>query len=496
MREGKKALLFLQKKKQKNSYLRRALAPDGHEPKVSKSFLLLFFKKEALPFYLCAAALILLTLLGLYIARPVPGRIGIGYGDALSEFVALTCVQGLVYLSAAAFLLWRRPTLPMVFILGVAVMLRLIVVGTPPFLSSDIYRYIWDGWVQAAGINPYRYIPDDQHLAFLRDIAVFPHINRANYAPTIYPPAAQICFLVSGLLVKLLHLPALLGMKLAILGFEAAAMGAMLLVLDAAGLPRTRILIYAWNPVPLWEFAGSGHVDAITICAIAFALLAACRARTGLAGALLGLAVLTKFLPVMLAPALWRRWDWKFPAALFAVIIILYLPYLTVGKAVFGFLSGYTAQEGIDSGHGVYVLDLIALFTNLPPFAAKFYLAAVALMLAAAGVVIVWRQRLLPAGPALTRRIAGGALLMGCLMMAGLGLHYPWYYAFLLLPACVVPSPAALYLVTASTLLYLNPSLTDPFWPAIVFIPTIILALGQSFFARPRILPARAGVLP
>jgi hypothetical protein len=44
----RKSLLFLQKKKQKNSYLRGALAPTRQMPTFSKSFLLLFFKKEAL----------------------------------------------------------------------------------------------------------------------------------------------------------------------------------------------------------------------------------------------------------------------------------------------------------------------------------------------------------------------------------------------------------------------------------------------------------------
>ncbi len=442
---------------------------------------------------ICAIVLLLLTALGLYIARPVTGRTGIGYGDALTQFVIVTCVQGLVYVAAVGLLMWRRTSSSLAFILGTAIVLRLMVVGTQPFLSTDIYRYIWDGWVQAAGINPYQFIPDDPHLAFLRDAAVFPHINRANYAPTIYPPAAQICFFVSDTLVNLLHLPPVLGMKLAIVGFEAAAVGAMLLVLDSAGLPRSRILIYAWNPMTVWEFAGSGHVDAITICAIAFTLLAACRLRHGVAGALLGLAVLTKFLPLILAPALWRRWDWKFPAALVACMVILYLPYLSVGWSVFGFLGGYTAQEGIDSGHGVYVLDLIALITPVSPIAAKLYLAALALLLAGTGLMIVWRQRRLPPGPALTHQIAAAALLLGCLLMVGLGPHYPWYYPFLLLPACVVPAPAALYLVTASTLLYLNPGHTDPLWPAVIFIPTALLALGQYFLVRPALSPARAG---
>ena len=66
--------------------------------------------------------------------------------------------------------------------------------SAPPYLSTDIYRYVWDGRVIAAGINPYRYIPADPHLEGLRDPEIFPQINRANYAPTIYPPAARRSF--------------------------------------------------------------------------------------------------------------------------------------------------------------------------------------------------------------------------------------------------------------------------------------------------------------
>jgi hypothetical protein len=44
----KQALLFLQKKKQKNSFSGGVGAPAGPKPAASKSFLLLFLKKEAL----------------------------------------------------------------------------------------------------------------------------------------------------------------------------------------------------------------------------------------------------------------------------------------------------------------------------------------------------------------------------------------------------------------------------------------------------------------
>jgi hypothetical protein len=49
--QGEQELLFLQKKKQKNSCLLGVVAPTGPAPAMSKSFLLLFFKKGALAFF-------------------------------------------------------------------------------------------------------------------------------------------------------------------------------------------------------------------------------------------------------------------------------------------------------------------------------------------------------------------------------------------------------------------------------------------------------------
>jgi hypothetical protein len=47
-RQARQALLFLKKKKQKNVYLLGVVTPAVPNPATSKSFLLLFFKKEAL----------------------------------------------------------------------------------------------------------------------------------------------------------------------------------------------------------------------------------------------------------------------------------------------------------------------------------------------------------------------------------------------------------------------------------------------------------------
>src|SRR5262245_24124895 len=127
--------------------------------------------------------MLLLTAIGLYAQHE----------DRIAAFVGIALLQGAVCL-AAALQVWRGSEsrfATVAAVLAIAAAMRLAVLAAPLGLSSDIYRYVWDGRVAAAGINPYRYIPADPQLAHLRDPEIFPEINRNNYAPTIYPPLAE-----------------------------------------------------------------------------------------------------------------------------------------------------------------------------------------------------------------------------------------------------------------------------------------------------------------
>lgn len=82
----------------------------------------------------------------------------------------------------AAALLWRglgigRGAVVGVLVLGVVMRAAAFEPGAPPPLSTDLHRYAWDARVQASGINPYSYAPDDERLAHLRDDVVWPDIN-------------------------------------------------------------------------------------------------------------------------------------------------------------------------------------------------------------------------------------------------------------------------------------------------------------------------------
>jgi hypothetical protein len=99
------------------------------------------------------------------------------------------------YLVALWLVRSRLPSTPRVMaaILGFAFLFRSLMLTTPVYLSSDLYRYLWDGRVQWAGHNPYRYPPDAVELKALRDPAFHPQINRPA-SVTAYPPGAQWLF--------------------------------------------------------------------------------------------------------------------------------------------------------------------------------------------------------------------------------------------------------------------------------------------------------------
>ncbi|GAB0113210.1 hypothetical protein [Acidisoma sp. C75] len=420
----------------------------------------------------CALALFLLTAVGLVIDPPaVPGGPHVA---RLGWLVILLVASAAIYGVSVGLVLrraWPRGTVW--FVLGVAALLRVLLLTAPPMLSTDIYRYVWDGRVQAAGINPYRYIPADPALARLRDARVYPHINRKEYARTIYPPVAEMVFAAAGRLWDSVN-----SFRLAAIAFEALGIFAMLRLLAMAGLPPERILIYAWNPLALWSFASDGHVDAIAVGFTGLALLLRARRRLGWAGAALGAAVMAKFLPLVVAPALLRGGTfWRPALAGLAVILLGYAAYSGAGAHVLGFLPGYAGEEGLASGQGFWLLAGLGDLLPLPAFAPAFYVALAALLYAA----LVWRMLARPAPANDAARLAADAGLLIGFALFVISPHYHWYFAWAALPAVVAPSAALLWLATAPLLLIIDPLGDSRFlWPALIYGPVLLLLAAES----------------
>jgi alpha-1,6-mannosyltransferase len=334
-------------------------------------------------------------------------------------------------------------------IVGWALIFRLSVVWvTPGFLSDDIYRYVWDGLVQQAGINPYHYPPNAPELGFLRDDTIFPMINR-NWVLTLYPPGAQLFFR----LLAWLWPGDLVAMKAMILLADAGSIALLVLLLKHLELPRSHILLYAWHPLVIVELGISGHLDGLMLPFVLLAFLCLIHHRTWLVGAALAVATLIKLYPAILFPALYRKGGWPMPLAFFGLVGLGYLLYLDAGPQIIGYLPYYIAP---DEFHNLslrpILMWLVGLLTENPFLYVKCLSAAI--------LVLVMVHCLRQSHKTDQQAVQWGVGLIALYLMLVSPSVYQWYLVWLLALVTLTQSwltPAWLYWSWAVNLDYLAP---------------------------------------
>ena len=401
------------------------------------------------------------------------GRLGVPaeeYGD-LSEaaarwYVGWLLAAGAVYgLGVVAVRRWAVPRWAVLAGLGFGAAARLVMVATPPVMSTDLYRYVWDGRVQAVGINPYRYKPADPALGFLRDgqtgpEAVFININRPETAKTIYPPAAQMLFAAIGRVWS-----SVWAIKVVMLGLDLVAGWAGLADAAgggaaggvAAGLGAQSACDRGVRGRGACRRAGDGGVGVGDPSGGAGAAEAA--------GVALGVAVLGKLLPAAIGPAIWRPRTWRAPVVALAVIAAGYGLYWSGEASPLGFLFGYAEEEGMEQGGGFLLLRLLARVGRLPSWAGVGYMLA---GLALLDLLAAWVAFRPGGGPRRRDRAGRVAAEHGpaCHAIAALSLVSEYVGGA---GGGLAAGVGACGRRCAGPLLYLDVGLQQPWWPAIVY---------------------------
>lgn len=389
------------------------------------------------------------------------------------RYAALAAVM-LAACGLASVALWRRARRrDVAIVLAVALAARLLVAFDSPTLSDDAYRFVWDGRVQAAGINPYSYAPASPALVRLRDFSIFTELNRP-FVETLYPPLDQLAFLA----VNRVAGESVVAVKLAWLALEAGVVALLLVALRRTGASPGRVALYAWHPLAVVEIAGSGHPEPLVLVPMLAALLLWDRGRSAAAGMALACAALARFVPVVLGPFMVRRGSIRFATAFVATAVALYLPYAGAGAAALGSV-GQFAHEA--SGAGPYRWLLAAGLGATP--------TRVLLLAALAAAVAFSAVR--PPGD-LTGACRHAALLLGATLLASSQVQ-PWYLLWLLPLLCVAPEPGLLWACATAPALYLSFRGAEVVSPdlvaVVVWAPTVALlgvSLGRSRGGRRR----------
>ena len=271
-------------------------------------------------------------------------------------------------------------------VLGGAFVFRLILVPSVPVHENDIYRYIWDGKVSVAGVNPYKYAPirasikpasvDQQNgfetLKSIRDEdpKSYRHISYKDI-PTVYPPLTQLVFAVSTLLVP----GSIWSMKLIFVFFDMAVVVLIYMVLRLLKENPLYVIVYAWNPLVLKEFANSGHNDALAICCVMAAVYLILKEKYTFSSACLGLGVLSKFYPLIFVPFFLLKNQYKAFLTCLVVIMAGYLPFLVWGQPdpgkVFAGLATYVQEWSVNGFIFEIIYSLLSIFDGDPYILSK-----------------------------------------------------------------------------------------------------------------------------
>ncbi|MEL6902324.1 MAG: glycosyltransferase family 2 protein [Cyanobacteria bacterium J06606_4] len=244
----------------------------------------------------------LLLVLGSLLAAP--------HGDFLNEPEAVPLFwRGAALMSLGFAGSWGLARVSAAWFWVVALVPRLILLAMHP--GDDIWRYLWEGHIQNYGFNPYLLAPTADVLVPLR-LDSWNQMNHLDHA-AIYPPVAQLGFRLLAWVSPsvLLFKSAFVAADLAICGLLYRRFGAV------------ASLLYAWNPMVMYSFAGGGHYDSWFLLPLVLAWLWWERASDGsslgdrwpaqLGAALaVGVSIAVKWMSLpVLAFVAWRGVAWR-----------------------------------------------------------------------------------------------------------------------------------------------------------------------------------------
>ncbi|MFT5683324.1 MAG: hypothetical protein ACI8RZ_004255 [Myxococcota bacterium] len=315
-------------------------------------------------------------------------------------------------------------------VFAAALLVRGILLSSPPTLSDDLFRYLWEGRASLSGGNPYLTPPADPSWPAdaIRALVNHPTVS------SIYPPLAQWLFAALG---SIFYDP------LSIKGFmglcDALVAGVLASILAGRGRSMAGAWIYALHPLAAVESAGSGHLEAAALLCVVLAIRAWDRGGSGAVWA--GIGANLKLLPAAVMVTLLRRNPRRIGVVAVITLAALW-PFLDAGALLGRGLSTYAE-------HWSFNASLFGLFEWM------FDEHARPITMVCGAAVCVWallRRR----DPAEVSLWVGGAFVLLSPTV------HPWYIAWVWVPALICGVRSFTLLATLAPLSYAVLATYDP----------------------------------
>lgn len=191
----------------------------------------------------------------------------------IGAFLTLVTLHSIV-----GYIVWvkiRHQTLTLPLLLLLFLVPRLIIVPMLPWLSDDVYGYLWYGRLAVHGMNPF---------IDGADSPLFSHLRNSSYDllaykqfPAIYPPLAEV-FMALGVGIGELFskewFTAFMGWKVVLFIGELIAFFILIRKRNVeSDSLRKGIILFLLSPLPVIEIIGQGHNDGLLLPFIAIMII-------------------------------------------------------------------------------------------------------------------------------------------------------------------------------------------------------------------------------
>jgi glycosyl transferase family 2 len=225
-------------------------------------------------------------------------------------------------------------------ILLITLLARIFMLGVP--VSDDVYRYLWEGKIIAAGESPYQYSADHAHYETYRD-HYWEGMNHKDKL-TAYPPLAE--FMFAGV-SSIAYSP--WAFKAIFILADLCVVWVLISFLTLRGADVRAALLYALNPLALFAIAGEAHFDVLLILAMMLSMLCVEKRAFAWGWVWLGIAIQIKIIAVVLVPLFLWRCQWRYA---WLLLIPLVLPSLYFLESLSGMFHGLWAFGGTNAFNG------------------------------------------------------------------------------------------------------------------------------------------------
>lgn len=253
-----------------------------------------------------------------------------------------------LYIGAATLVHRARPREGLaVLVLALALLFQVTLFFMPGIFTTDIFSYAAYGYIAGVyGLDPYLqlpgYFPENPLVQWIHPVWKF--------APAVYGPLwVDLSSILSAAIQGLKPVDEILAYKLIINIVHLVNIGLVwrLLRQFQPGNRVAGLLLFTWNPLLLFEFAGNGHNDALMLTFLLLAVLLFARHRPGWGLLALALSVWVKYTTILVVPLYLLMWARQYRSrtaqarvllggglAVLLVALVLYVPWLGDGARI------------------------------------------------------------------------------------------------------------------------------------------------------------------